>query len=84
MIEWWGPILTEYYAGSEGNGVTVCNAQEWLAHRGSVGRAVVGKIRILGEDDSELPEGEIGAVYFADAPVFSYHNDAEKTKRAYN
>ncbi len=84
MIDWWGPILIEYYAGSEGNGVTVCTSQQWLAHRGSVGRAVVGKIRILDEDDNELPQGEIGTVYFADAPVFSYHNDPEKTKRAYN
>src|SRR4029077_18734653 len=46
MIEWWGPILIEYYAGSEGNGATVCTSQQWLAHRGSVGRAVVGKIKI--------------------------------------
>ena len=84
MIEWWGPILVEYYAGSEGNGVTVCNSRQWLEHRGSVGRAVVGKIKILGEDDEELPVGEIGTVYFADAPEFSYHNDPEKTKRAYN
>ena len=84
MIEWWGPILVEYYAGSEGNGVTVCNSQQWLAHRGSVGRAVVGKVKILGEDDQELPAGEIGTVYFADAPAFSYHNDPEKTKRVYN
>jgi acyl-CoA synthetase (AMP-forming)/AMP-acid ligase II len=84
MIDWWGPILIEYYAGSEGNGVTVCNSQQWLTHRGSVGRAVVGKIKIVGEDDREMPAGEIGTVYFADAPVFTYHNDPEKTKRAYN
>ena len=84
MIEWWGPILIEYYAGSEGNGVTVSNSQQWLSHRGTVGRAVVGKIKILGENDEELPTGQIGTVYFADAPVFSYHNDPEKTKRAYN
>jgi long-chain acyl-CoA synthetase len=84
MIDWWGPILIEYYAGSEGNGVTVCTSQQWLAHRGSVGRAVVGKIKILGENDQEMPTGEIGTVYFADAPVFTYHNDPEKTKRAYN
>ncbi|MBV9456130.1 MAG: acyl-CoA synthetase [Bradyrhizobium sp.] len=84
MIDWWGPILIEYYAGSEGNGVTVCTSQQWLAHRGSVGRAVVGKIKILGEDGEEMPTGEIGQVYFADAPMFSYHNDPEKTKRAYN
>jgi long-chain acyl-CoA synthetase len=84
MIDWWGPILIEYYAGSEGNGVTVCNSQQWLAHRGSVGRAVVGQIKIVDDDDQELPVGEIGTVYFADAPVFAYHNDAEKTRRAYN
>ena len=84
MIDWWGPILIEYYAGSEGNGVTVCTSQQWLEHRGSVGRAVVGKIKILGEDGDEMPTGEIGQVYFADAPAFTYHNDPEKTKRAYN
>ncbi len=84
MIEWWGPILIEYYAGSEGNGVTVSTSQQWLDHRGTVGRAVVGKIRILDENDRELPTGQIGTVYFADAPVFAYHNDPEKTKRAYN
>jgi long-chain acyl-CoA synthetase len=83
MIDWWGPILIEYYAGSEGNGVTVCTSQQWLAHRGSVGRAVVGKIKIL-ENDEERPPGEIGTVYFADAPAFTYHNDPEKTKRAHN
>jgi len=84
MIEWWGPILIEYYAGSEGNGVTVCDSQQWLTHRGSVGRAVVGKIKILDEGEEELPVGEIGTVYFADAPAFTYHNDPDKTKRAYN
>jgi long-chain acyl-CoA synthetase len=84
MIEWWGQILIEYYAGSEGNGVTVSTSQDWLTHRGTVGRAVVGKVKILDENDEEAPIGEIGTVYFADAPAFSYHNDPEKTKRAYN
>jgi long-chain acyl-CoA synthetase len=84
MIEWWGPILIEYYAGSEGNGVTVSTSQQWLAHRGTVGRAVVGKVKILDEEDRELPAGQIGTVYFAEAPLFSYHNDPDKTKRAYN
>ena len=84
MIEWWGPILIEYYAGSEGNGVTVSTSQQWLTHRGTVGRAVVGKVKILDENDEERPTGEIGTVYFADAPVFTYHNDPEKTKKAYN
>ncbi|MBN9584618.1 MAG: acyl-CoA synthetase [Afipia sp.] len=84
MIEWWGPIIAEYYAGSEGNGVTVSNSQEWLTHRGTVGRAVVGKIKIVNDDDEEMPTGEIGTVYFADGPQFAYHNDPEKTQRAYN
>jgi long-chain acyl-CoA synthetase len=84
MIEWWGPILIEYYAGSEGNGVTVSTSQQWLTHRGTVGRAVVGKVKILDENDEERPTGEIGTVYFADAPAFAYHNDPEKTKKAYN
>ena len=84
MIDWWGPILIEYYAGSEGNGVTVCNSQQWLAHRGTVGRAVAGKVKIVDEQDRELPPGETGVVYFADGPVFTYHNDPAKTERAYN
>jgi fatty-acyl-CoA synthase len=84
MIEWWGPILIEYYAGSEGNGVTVSNSQQWLGHRGTVGKPVVGKIKILDEAGEERPTGEIGTVYFADGPQFSYHNDPDKTQRAYN
>ena len=84
MIEWWGPILIEYYAGSEGNGVTVSTSQQWLTHRGTVGKAVVGIIKILDEAGEEMPTGEIGTVYFADAPAFSYHNDPDKTKNAYN
>ncbi|MCP9628502.1 acyl-CoA synthetase [Rhodopseudomonas palustris] len=84
MIEWWGPILIEYYAGSEGNGVTVSTSQQWLTHRGTVGKAVVGTIKILDETGDEQPVGEIGTVYFADAPSFSYHNDPDKTKNAYN
>jgi fatty-acyl-CoA synthase len=84
MIDWWGPILIEYYAGSEGNGVTVSNSQQWLSHRGTVGKAVVGSVKILDEEDQERPTGEIGTVYFADTPQFTYHNDPEKTKRAYN
>ena len=57
MIDWWGPILIEYYAGSEGNGVTVSWSKDWLTHRGTVGRAVVGKLKILDDDGKELPAG---------------------------
>ncbi len=84
MIDWWGPILIEYYAGSEGNGVTVSTSKDWLAHRGTVGRAVVGEIKILDDDGVELPIGETGTVYFAGGPQFAYHNDSDKTQRAYN
>src|ERR1700753_3574733 len=65
MIEWWGPILIEYYGGSEGNGITVSTSQQWLTHRGTVGRSVVGKARIVGENDEELPPGQIGSGDFA-------------------
>jgi fatty-acyl-CoA synthase/long-chain acyl-CoA synthetase len=84
MIDWWGPILVEYYAGSEGNGATFCTSAQWLAHRGSVGRAVVGTVKIVDEHDRELPPGGIGAVYFADTLPFEYHNDPEKTRGAFN
>lgn len=84
MIDWWGPIFVEYYAGTEGNGVTIINSAEWLDHRGSVGRSLVGAIKILGEDGTELPTGEIGTVYFAGGPAFSYHNDPDKTAGAHN
>ncbi|MFI4999133.1 MAG: AMP-binding protein [Reyranellales bacterium] len=79
MIEWWGPIVWEYYGGTEGNGLTMCNAKEWLAHKGTVGRAVVGTLKICDEAGNELPAGESGTIYFADGRPFEYHNDAKKT-----
>jgi long-chain acyl-CoA synthetase len=79
MIEWWGPIIWEYYGGTEGNGLTMCNSTEWLAHKGTVGRAVVGKLKICDDAGNELPTGESGTVYFADGRVFEYHNDPKKT-----
>jgi long-chain acyl-CoA synthetase len=79
MIEWWGPIVWEYYGGTEGNGLTMCNAAEWMAHKGTVGKAIVGKLKIVGEDGGELPTGESGTVYFADGRAFEYHNDPKKT-----
>jgi acyl-CoA synthetase (AMP-forming)/AMP-acid ligase II len=84
MIEWWGPILLEYYGGTEANGLTVLDSRQWLEHRGSVGRAIVAELKILDDEGEEVSTGEIGGVYFANGPPFSYHNDAEKTRRAYN
>jgi long-chain acyl-CoA synthetase len=79
MIEWWGPIVWEYYGGTEGNGLTMCNSAEWLAHKGTVGRAVVGTLKICDDAGNELPAGQAGTVYFADGRAFAYHNDPEKT-----
>ncbi len=79
MIDWVGPILIEYYAGTEGNGATVATSAEWLAHPGTVGRSMVGEVRIIGPDGEEVPRGEIGDVYFESGLDFIYHNDDGKT-----
>ena len=84
MIRWWGPVLYEYYAGTEGNGYVACTSEEWLAHRGTVGRALVGEIRILDEAESVLPPGATGTIYFANGPAFEYHNDPRKTAASHS
>ena len=81
MFAWWGPILHEYYAGTEANGLTYVGPEDWLEHPGTVGRAVLGTIHICDEDGTELPNGEAGIVYFErDVAPFSYHKDSEKTR----
>jgi fatty-acyl-CoA synthase len=83
MMDWWGPILWEYYAGTERNGSTIIGPQDWLAHPGSVGRAASGIIHICDESGEELPVGEAGLVYFEQpARPFEYHNDPAKTASA--
>ena len=84
MIEWWGPIIFEYYGSTEGVGSTAITSQEWLEHPGSVGRAVLGTIHICDEAGNELPPGESGVVYFETAPErgINYLNDAEKSRKA--
>ena len=84
MIEWWGPVLHEYYAGTEGNGFCWTNSEDWRAHKGSVGKALAGTLHIVGEDGTELPPGEAGTVYFESEAEFSYHNDPDKTKESYD
>ena len=64
MIEWWGPVIHEYYAGTEGNGFVYCDSAAWLAHPGTVGRSIMGEIHIVGDDGKEQPVGESGTVYF--------------------
>lgn len=83
IIEWWGPVVVEYYAGSETVGITLLRSDEWLAHPGSVGKAVVGVIHIKDEHGQDLPPGEQGMIYFSGTPPFSYHNDPVKTAAAY-
>ncbi len=80
MIEWWGPVIHEYYAGTEGNGFVACNSEDWLAHPGTVGRALTGALHICDDDGRELGPNEPGTIYFAGATNFEYHNDPEKTK----
>lgn len=82
MIEWWGPIIFEYYAGSEGNGMTMISSPDWLTHRGSVGRAILGTIHVCGEDGKEVPVGEEGAIFFESPYPFQYHKDKAKTREA--
>jgi long-chain acyl-CoA synthetase len=83
MIEWWGPIIHEYYGGTEGNGITRLNSAEWLAHPGSVGRAKIGIIHVCDEDGGEQPAGVAGLIYFErDTVTFGYHNDPAKTRGA--
>ena len=82
MIDWWGKIIHEYYAGTEGNGFCYCNSEDWLAHEGTVGRAIQGILHIVDDDGNELPIGETGGVYFESDSVFEYHNDPEKTRGA--
>lgn len=85
MINWWGPVLEEYYAGSEGNGMTYIGSKDWLAHKGSVGKPVVGIPHIMAEDnETELGTREEGTVYFESEVVFEYHEDAAKTSSSRN
>lgn len=83
MIDWWGPVLEEYYGGTEGNGLTRIASVEWLTHQGSVGRAVIGVLHICDEPGAERPPGETGLVHFErDTMPFAYHKDAERTAAA--
>ena len=83
MIEWWGPIIEEYYAGTEGNGSTRIGSREWLEHPGSVGKSASDNIHICDEEGEELPTREAGIVYFEqERMTYAYHNAPEKTREA--
>ena len=82
IIDWWGPIVYEYYSATEGMGATFVTSEEWLAHPGTVGRPVVGQVHILDDEGKQLPTGETGTVWFSGGYEFEYHNDPAKTAEA--
>jgi long-chain acyl-CoA synthetase len=84
MMAWWGPIIFEYYAGSEGNGFCAIGPDEWLQHPGSVGIPVLGTVHIVGEQGTDVPIGQVGQVWFDSGVRFEYHNDPKKTAEAFN
>ena len=79
MINWWGPVIYEYYAGTEGNGFVQLNSEEWLAHRGSVGKPLTCEIHICDEHGVEVPAGDSGAIYMSGGGTFEYYKDDDKT-----
>ena len=84
MIAWWGPIVHEYYAGTEGNGFCTISATEWLAHKGSVGRGLTAQVKICDEDGEPLPPRAEGLVFFEGGGQFEYHGDPAKTAESRN
>ena len=84
MIDWWGPIVSEFYSATEGLGATFITAQEWLAHPGSVGRPMLGIVHVLDDDGDEVAAGEIGTIWFEGGLPFEYHNDPDKTASTMN
>ncbi|TAH66440.1 MAG: acyl-CoA synthetase [Rhodopseudomonas palustris] len=82
MIKWWGPIIHEYYGATEGLGFTACNSEEWLKHRGTVGKVMLGDLHILDESMKPCPKGVPGQIWFKTASPFEYFNDPSKTKEA--
>jgi long-chain acyl-CoA synthetase len=79
MIAWWGPVIFEYYGATEGMGFTACTTEEWLAHRGTVGRVLLGDLHILDNDRKPAPKGVPGELWFKTATPFEYFNDPERT-----
>jgi acyl-CoA synthetase (AMP-forming)/AMP-acid ligase II len=84
MIDWFGPIVHEYYAGSEGVCFFAVDSGQWLAHPGTVGRALISVPHILDDHGAELPTGEVGQIWYDSPLTFKYHNDPEKTSGVFN
>ncbi|MEQ8858707.1 MAG: acyl-CoA synthetase [Pseudomonadales bacterium] len=84
MLDWWGPIIHEYYSGTEGNGQTAIGPEEWLRHPGSVGRPLLGDVHVVDAEGRELPPGQTGRVFFSGGPRFEYYKDPDKTAAAFD
>jgi long-chain acyl-CoA synthetase len=82
MIEWWGPIIHEYYGATEAVGFSACDSAEWLAHRGTVGRVLFGELHVLDDAMQPSPTGTPGTLWFKTATPFQYFNDPVKTAEA--
>jgi long-chain acyl-CoA synthetase len=82
MIKWWGPIIHEYYGATEGLGFTACDTAEWLAHKGTVGKVLLGELHVLDEEMKPAPKGAPGTLWFKTASAFEYFNDPAKTAEA--
>jgi acyl-CoA synthetase (AMP-forming)/AMP-acid ligase II len=81
MINWFGPVLWEFYSGSERNGIFMIGSDDWMSHKGSVGRCVDAEVHIVDDETGkELPVGEVGTIYCSKGEVFQYHGDEEKTQ----
>jgi acyl-CoA synthetase (AMP-forming)/AMP-acid ligase II len=84
MLDWWGPVIYEYYSGSESIGMCAITPQEWQQRKGSVGRAARGVVHVVDEHGNEVATGVDGLIYFETATVLRYHNDPQKTASAHN
>ena len=82
MIDWWGPIVYEYYSSTEGLGFVYCDSAEWLEHKGTVGRVLAGILHILDEEHQPVPTGTPGELWFESDSTFEYYQDEEKTKES--
>ncbi|HYA74218.1 MAG TPA: AMP-binding protein [Roseiarcus sp.] len=82
MIDWWGPIIMEYYGATEGLGFTACDSAEWMAHKGTVGKVMIGELHVLDDAMKPCPPGVPGALWFKTATPFEYFNEPAKTARA--
>jgi acyl-CoA synthetase (AMP-forming)/AMP-acid ligase II len=77
MLDWWGPVVHEFYAGSEGGGITWVTPEDWSSHPGTVGRSITAPVHICDDEGRELPPGEVGTIWFSDTPPITYHNAPE-------